>query len=158
VASILLTGVVLGACVSGRQTEATDRGAAPAQPYDSLVALEARAGAYVRFSAPRTLALGRSGGYTEVRSITELDGRVIDDRPDTLVVLVTQLRRSDGSRAASPLGATVRVALDSTVNVQRAAPPVDRSASRQAMLAVFLGLAAGALLVAVLSGGWSEGT
>ena len=153
----LCAGAPLGACATGTQGGVTDRRAAPANPYDSLVALEAGAGAYLRFAAPRTLLLGRSGGYTEVRDIIEIDGRVIDDRSDSLAVLVSELRRSDGSRAASPFGATVRVALDSTVSVRRAAPPVDRAASRQVMLVVLLGLAAGALLIAILSSGWSEG-
>ena len=118
-----LTGTVgcapaqVGAAAAGGGPAADSTVAVPTEEYR------------VRFAPARTLRLERSGGWSEVRDVALLRGRVRGERGDTLLLGVVELRGSTGRALSAPLGALVMVSrTDSAAAIE--ALPVPASARK----------------------------
>ena len=129
---------------------------AASEPGSATSAPDNQAGVYATFDVPRTIVLGRSGGYTRVPDVSRLAGTLLEARGDTLVVLVARVERLDGSPVGIPLGACARLVPSDSVRIQRGGVPEDNSASRRLMRGVLLGIVAGAVLLAIIVGGWND--
>lgn len=74
-------------------------------------------GAYVRFTPAREVVVGRSGGFTRLREVHYIEGRVTRESADSLWLVVSNARDPRGGRYQIPLGATAAIARDAQASV-----------------------------------------